>query len=125
MDQGKKGLKGLKEAINAADMIGENLQNVINGGGPILGEGLRNGINAGLEAVAPSLLDFFSKLFKDGTGGTDGTDGTGGTDRTGGTGGTDATGGTAPSGGNLTETPKKTPKKTLNKTPRDEENPMM
>ena len=67
VDQGKKGLKGLKDAIDASEIIGKNLNDAINAGGPILGKGLKDAINAGLGAVGPSLVDWFSQLFAGGT----------------------------------------------------------
>ena len=62
-----KGLKGLKDAIDASEIIGKNLNDAINAGGPILGKGLKDAINAGLGAVGPSLVDWFSQLFAGGT----------------------------------------------------------
>ena len=67
VDQGRKGLKGLKDAIDASEIIGKNLNDAINAGGPILGKGLKDAINAGLGAVGPSLVDWFSQLFAGGT----------------------------------------------------------
>ena len=62
VDQGKKGLKGLKDAIDASEVIGKKLNDAINAGGPILGEGLKEAINTGLGAVGNGFVDWLSDL---------------------------------------------------------------
>ena len=60
LDQGRKGLKGLKDAIDASEVIGKKLNDAINAGGPILGEGLKEAINTGLGTVGNAFVDWLS-----------------------------------------------------------------
>ena len=60
VDQGKKGLKGLKDAIDAAGNIGKKLNDGINAVDPILGEGLKEAINTGLGTVGNAFVDWLS-----------------------------------------------------------------
>ena len=60
VDQGRKGLKGLKDAVDAAGNIGKKLNDGINAVGPILGEGLKEAINTGLGTVGNAFVDWLS-----------------------------------------------------------------